>query len=51
MTGSEKLKVSLAQISPVWLDRGATLSKVEDYVRQAAAVDSQLVAFGEALSP
>ena len=51
MTGSEKLKVSLAQISPVWLDRGATLSKVEDYVRQAAAVDSQLVAFGEALVP
>jgi nitrilase len=51
MTGSEKLKVSLAQISPVWLDRDATLSKVEGYVRQAAAEGSQLVAFGEALVP
>ena len=51
MIGSEKLKVSLAQISPVWLDRSATLDKVEDYVRQAAAAGSQLVAFGEALVP
>jgi len=51
MIDSEKLKVSLAQISPVWLDRSATLDKVEDYVRQAAAAGSQLVAFGEALVP
>jgi len=51
MTGSEYLRVSLAQISPVWLDRDATLAKVEDYVRQAAAEGSQLVAFGEALVP
>jgi nitrilase len=51
MTGSEKLTVSLAQISPVWLDRDASLEKVESYVRQAAADGSQLVAFGEALVP
>lgn len=51
MSDSGKLRVSLAQISPVLLDRAATLGKVEDYVRQAAGQGSQLVAFGEALVP
>ena len=51
MTGSNHLRVSLAQISPQWLDRTATLEKVNDFVRQAAAQDSQLVVFGEGLVP
>ena len=51
MSDQENLRVALAQISPVWLDRAATLEKVEDYIRQAAAQGSQLVAFGEALAP
>jgi nitrilase len=51
VSDTDTLKVSLAQIAPVWLDRVATLKKVEDYVRQAAEQDSQLVAFGEALVP
>lgn len=43
--------VGLAQIAPVWLDRGATLAKVDAYVRQAAEQGCRIVAFGEALVP
>lgn len=46
-----KLKVALAQISPVWLDRQATLEKVNQYVVKAAQQGCQLVTFGEALVP
>lgn len=45
------LKVGLAQIAPVWLARDATLTKVIDWVAQAAAQGCGLVAFGEALAP
>ena len=51
MSDPGKLRVSLAQISPVWLNRTATLEKVEDCICQAADQGSQLVAFGEALVP
>ena len=51
MADPGKMRVSLAQISPVWLHRQATLQKVEDYIQQAAEQGSQLVAFGEALVP
>jgi nitrilase len=51
MSDADKLRVSLAQISPVWLNRNATLEKVEHYVSKAAAEDSQLIVFGEALLP
>jgi nitrilase len=51
MPGTGILRVSLAQISPVWLQRDATLAKVLDYIQQAAEQGSQLVAFGEALLP
>ncbi len=43
--------IALAQIAPVWLDRQATLAKVVDRVREAAAAGARLVAFGEALVP
>jgi nitrilase len=51
MADSGNLRVSLAQISPRWLDRKTTLEKVSDYVQQAAGQGSQLVAFGEGLVP
>ena len=51
MSEPSKLKVSLAQIAPAWLDRDATLEKVTDYIQQAGDEGSQLVAFGEALVP
>lgn len=45
------LIIGLAQIAPVWLNRGLTLEKVCDYVEQAAVAGCQLVAFGEGLVP
>ncbi len=45
------LKVALAQMEPAWLDRQATLEKVEQQVRLAAAAEAKLVVFGEALVP
>ncbi|MEX2963165.1 carbon-nitrogen hydrolase family protein [Microbulbifer sp. TYP-18] len=48
---SDKLKVALAQIAPVWLKREKTLEKVADAVELAARQGCQLVAFGEALVP
>ncbi len=46
-----KLKVGLAQIAPVWLDREKTLAKVCDYVAQAADQSCELVVFGETVLP
>ncbi len=48
---SDCVKVGLAQIAPVWLNREKTLSKIMDYVKKAAAENCRLVAFGEALLP
>ena len=48
---SEELKLGLAQIAPVWMDRARTLEKVEAWVERAAADGCGLVAFGEALVP
>ena len=45
------LTIGLAQIAPVWLDRDATISKVVDWIRKAAAQGCELVVFGEALVP
>lgn len=40
------LVVGIAQLAPVWLDRTATLSKVEAAIEQAAADGCTLVVFG-----
>jgi len=45
------LRVGVAQIAPVWLDRDATMTKVIEWIRDAAAQGSELVVFGEALVP
>lgn len=45
------LKIALAQIAPVWLDRAATLQKIISYVEQAAAEGAGLVVFGETILP
>ncbi len=47
----DKLTIALAQISPIWLDRQATLNKIVGYVDQAAEQGAGLVIFGEALVP
>jgi nitrilase len=45
------LKVALAQIAPVWLNKEATLKKVENSIKEAAAENAELIVFGEALVP
>ena len=45
------LKVGLAQIAPVWLNREKTTLKIVDYIRKAATEKCELVTFGEALLP
>ena len=45
------MKVAVAQIAPMLLDRDATLAKVVDSVEEAGRQQCALVAFGEALVP
>ena len=45
------LRVALAQIAPVWLQREATTEKIVAWIGNAAAEDCELVVFGEALLP
>jgi len=45
------LKVALAQISPVWLNKIETLKKVEKSILEAIENDCELIVFGEALLP
>jgi len=45
------LRVAVAQMAPVWMNRSATLEKVAACVEQAAGQGARLVAFGEALVP
>ena len=47
----DTLRVGLAQIAPVWLDRRATLDKICGRTTEAAASGCALVCFGEALLP
>ena len=48
---TDSLKVGLAQLSPVWLDRAATIEKIVAAVEEAGAKSCGLVVFGEALLP
>ncbi|WP_370390682.1 carbon-nitrogen hydrolase family protein [uncultured Winogradskyella sp.] len=45
------LKIAMAQIAPVWLDKEATLKKIEKAIIEAASQSSELIVFGEALLP
>ncbi len=47
----DALNIALAQISPVWLNKAATLEKMIDFINQAGQEKAQLVVFGEALLP
>ena len=49
--GNDILRVGIAQIAPVWLDRAATLDKAVAAVDEAAAHGCGLVVFGEAFVP
>lgn len=45
------LKIGMAQISPVWLNKEKTIDKIKDYIIKAGEDDCELVVFGEALLP
>ncbi|MEL6811318.1 MAG: carbon-nitrogen hydrolase family protein [Bacteroidota bacterium] len=45
------LKVALAQIAPVWLDKDQTLEKINEQIVQAAKEEAELIVFGEGLLP
>ena len=45
------LKVALAQISPVWLNKIETLKKVESSIVEASKENAELIVFGEGLVP
>jgi nitrilase len=45
------LKIAMAQIAPVWLDKSATLHKIENSIKDAAKENCELIVFGEALLP
>lgn len=48
---SDGLRVGIAQIAPVWLNRSRSLEKIVDYVNMAGDRNCKLVAFGETLLP
>ena len=45
------LKIGMAQISPVWLNKAKTLEKVISYIEEAGKEGCELVVFGESLLP
>ncbi|MCL6273887.1 carbon-nitrogen hydrolase family protein [Muricauda sp. 2012CJ35-5] len=45
------LKVGMAQIAPVWLDKLATIKRIETSIQQAAMENVELLVFGEAFLP
>jgi nitrilase len=51
MKDSNLLKIGLAQISPVWLNKDKTREKIRTYLERAGKEDCELVVFGEALLP
>ncbi len=48
---SQYLKVALAQIAPVWLNKNATLDKIYAAMEAAAKEKAELIVFGEGLLP
>ncbi len=47
----DKIKVGIAQISPVWLNRIETTKKIIRYIEKASDKACSLVTFGEAILP
>ena len=51
MNTNNTLKIGLAQMAPIWLNKQKTLEKMEQYVTDAGAQGCELVVFGEGLLP
>lgn len=50
-TNPDQLKVAMAQIAPVWLNREKTLAKVVETISQTQDENPDIIAFGEGLVP
>jgi nitrilase len=48
---TDTLKIGMAQISPVWLDKVKTIEKIKLFIREAGNKKCELVVFGEGLLP
>ena len=48
---NDNLKIGLAQIAPVWLNKAATIDNALSYVSDAAGQGCDLVVFGEGFLP
>lgn len=48
---NQQLKIGMAQMSPVWLNKQMTLEKIEAFIKQAGQEKCELVAFGEGVLP
>ena len=46
MTNSNQLKVALAQIAPVWLNKAATIEKIEHSIKEAASEKAEVEIVG-----
>ena len=51
MENNHLLKVALAQLAPVWLNKEKTIQKIESSIIDAAENNSELIIFGEGLLP
>ena len=45
------LKIGMAQISPVWLNKQRTIEKIKAYIEKAGDIGCELLVFGEGLLP
>lgn len=51
MQEKNTLKIGMAQIAPVWLNKTATLHKIKQQIIDAVKENCELIVFGEALLP
>lgn len=47
----QTLKIGMAQIAPVWLNKEKTIEKIKEYITVAGNQNCELLVFGEALLP
>ena len=48
---NDQIKVGLAQLAPVWLDKKGTLEKVIETIHRASQQGVELLVFGEGFVP
>jgi len=51
MKNKSELKIAIAQIAPVWLNKKKTIDKIKSYISDAGSKKCELIVFGEALLP